>query len=113
MPRQAIQTSDYDFTVTQTPLYTVRDEDNKKSGYLANVREDTGEVLGICTDRYALVQNSDLIDRAEAAFERKGLTDFEREVYVTDNGSKMRVNYDFKGHDIEIPEVGDCGRRII
>ena len=46
MPRQAIQTSDYDFTVTQTPLYTVRDEDNKKSGYLANVRQDTGEVLG-------------------------------------------------------------------
>jgi hypothetical protein len=107
MPRQAIQTNDYDFNVTQTPLYTVRDEDNKKSGYLANVREDTGEVLGICTDRYALVQNSDLIDRAEAAFERKGLTDFEREVYVTDSGSKMRVNYDFKGHDIEIPEVGD------
>ena len=31
MPRQAIQTSDYDFTVTQTPLYTVRDEDNKKT----------------------------------------------------------------------------------
>ena len=34
MPRQAIQTSDYDFTVTQTPLYTVRDEDNKKAATL-------------------------------------------------------------------------------
>ena len=71
MPRQAIQTNDYDFTVAQTPLFTLQGEKNKKSGYLANVRQDTGEVLGICTDRYALVQNSDLIDRAESAFTRK------------------------------------------
>jgi hypothetical protein len=108
MARQALQTNNYDFTVTQTPLYTVQDEDNKKSGWLANVRQDTGEVLGICTDRYALVQNSDLIDRAESAFASKGLTNYDREVYVTDNGSKMRATYDFKGHDIKIPAVGDA-----
>ena len=108
MARQALQTNNYDFTVAQTPLYTVQDEDNKKSGWLANVRQDTGEVLGICTDRYALVQNSDLIDRAESAFASKGLTNYDREVYVTDNGSKMRATYDFKGHDIKIPAVGDA-----
>jgi hypothetical protein len=107
MARQAIQSSDYNFNVTQTPLYTVRDDKNTQSGWLANVREDSGEVLGICTDRYALVQNGDLIDRAEDAFARKGLTDFERNVYVTDGGAKLRVNYDFKGHTIKVPEVGD------
>ena len=107
MARQAIQSDEYNFNVTQTPLYTVRDEDNKKSGWLANVREDTGEVLGICTDRYAVVQNADLIDRAEDAFARKGLTAFDRKVYVTDGGAKLRVNYDFKGETIKVPEVGD------
>ena len=77
----------------------------QKKRYLANVREDTGEVLGICTDRYALVQTPIWLTAPKLLLS-VWLTDFEREAYVTDNGSKS-VNYDFKGHDIEIPEVGD------
>jgi hypothetical protein len=105
MARQALQTNNYDFKVGQKPLYH---SNKKKTGFFANVRKDTGETIGICTERYALVQNSDLIDRAESAFASKGLTNYDREVYVTDNGSKMRATYDFKGHDIKIPAVGDA-----
>ena len=64
-------------------------------------------MLGCHTSRYGIVQNADLVEKAESAFARKGLGDYERNIYVTDGGAKLRVNYDFKGHDIEVPEVGD------
>ena len=106
MPIIAKQTvnQDWDFEVAQEELFL---PDGAKSGYLAARRLDNNEVLGIHTDRYGIVKNADLVDKAESAFARKGLTNYERNIYVTDGGAKLRVNYDFKDHDIEVPEVGD------
>ena len=106
MPITAKQTvnQDWDFEVAQEELYL---PDGAKSGYLAARRLDNNEVLGIHTDRYGIVKNADLVDKAESAFARKGLTNYERKIYVTDGGAKLRVNYDFKENDIEVPEVGD------
>ena len=113
MPITAKQTidTDWDFTVAQEPLTL---PNGKQSKVFANVRTDTGEELGYCTDRYAIVNSRDLVNKAEDAFERKGLGNFERKIYSTDGGAKLRVTYDFTDKTIEIPEVGDeMGFRLI
>ena len=113
MPITAKQSvnQDWDFNVVQEPLSL---PNGKKSGFFAATRSDTEEILGVHTDRYAIVQNTDLVERAEDAFERKGMTNYERKIYSTDGGAKLRVTYDFKDKSIEIPEVGDeMGFRLV
>lgn len=113
MPITAKQTidQDWDFTVVQEPLTL---PSGKQSKVFANVRTDTGEELGYCTDRYAIVNSRDLVEKAEDAFERKGLGNFDRKIYSTDGGAKLRVTYDFTDKTIEIPEVGDeMGFRLV
>ena len=79
-----------------------------KSGYFMNVREDNDEILGWTTDRYGLIQNSDLLDRADQAFSDRGIN-VERNVIITEDGAKMRAQYDLQGDmfQSEVPEVGD------
>ena len=79
-----------------------------KSGYFMNVREDNDEILGWTTDRYGLIQNSDLLDRADQAFSDRGIS-VERNVIITEDGAKMRAQYDLQGDmfQSEVPEVGD------
>ena len=79
-----------------------------KSGYFMNVREDNDEILGWTTDRYGLIQNSDLLDRADQAFSERGIN-VERNVIITEDGAKMRAQYDLQGDmfQSEVPEVGD------
>lgn len=103
---EAKQTVDsgFDFAVMQDELFL---PDGKRSGWFANRRVDNDEVLGVCSERYGIVQHSDLMERAEKAFARKGLNNYTRKVYVTDGGAKLRVNYDFKDNTIEVPVVGD------
>jgi hypothetical protein len=73
-----------------------------------NVREDNDEILGWTTDRYGLVQNSDLLDRADQAFEDRGIS-VDRKVIITEDGAKMRAQYDLQGDafQAEVPQVGD------
>jgi len=102
---------DWDFTVVQEPLTL---PSGRQSKVFANVRTDTGEELGYCTERYAIVNSRDLVEKAEDAFERKGLGTYKRTIYSTDGGAKLRVTYDFEDKTIEIPEVGDeMGFRLI
>ena len=63
-----------------------------KSGYFMNVREDNDEILGWTTDRYGLIQNSDLLDRADQAFSDRGIN-VERNVIITEDGAKMRGRF--------------------
>ena len=88
MSRKVTQSSDYDFQVETVRLLTP--EGNKSSVFL-NRRVDNREELGTCTEHYGLVQNSDLINRADEALDRRGMTDYERKIYVTDNGSKLAL----------------------
>ena len=113
MSRKVTQSSDYDFQVETVRLLTP--EGNKSSVFL-NRRVDNHEELGTCTEHYGLVQNADLINRADEALDRRGMTDYERKIYVTDNGSKLRAIYDFKrdADKLVVPEVGDeMGFRLI
>ena len=107
MPITAKQTknSNWGFEVVQERL--LRASGNNAPIY-ANVRTDTDEVLGYSTDRYGIVQNDDLLGRAESAFASRGIT-YDRNVYATDNGAKMRAVYDLQGPQFEtkVPQVGD------
>tara|TARA_Y100001963_G_scaffold131404_1_gene188721 strand:+ start:3335 stop:4210 length:876 start_codon:yes stop_codon:yes gene_type:complete len=93
MPKIATQTSDFDFNVEQVPLF---DAQGRRTGFFGNQRTDTGGVLGVTSDRYGIVQHGDLVQAAEEGFERAGLGGFERNVYVTGDGARMRAHYDFK-----------------
>jgi hypothetical protein len=107
MPITAKQTknSNWGFEVVQERL--LRASGNNAPIY-ANVRTDTDEVLGYSTDRYGIVQNDDLLGRAESAFASRGIN-YERNVYATDNGAKMRAVYDLTGDQFrtKVPKVGD------
>ena len=107
MPITAKQTknSNWGFEVVQERL--LRASGNNAPIY-ANVRTDTDEVLGYSTDRYGIVQNDDLLGRAESAFASRGVN-YERNVYATDNGAKMRAVYDLTGDQFrtKVPKVGD------
>ena len=107
MPITARQTknSNWDFDVVQERL--LRASGNQSPIY-ANVRTDTDEVLGYSTDRYGVVQNSDLIGRAEDAFASRGIA-YERNVYSTKNGANLRAVYDLTGDQFKtkVPQVGD------
>lgn len=100
-----------DYTVETVKLLTPEGND---SGWLGNRRTDTKQVLGICTDRYALVQNQTLVDTVENAFADNGLGNFERKAHVMRDGARVYVQYDFKNHLVKLPKVGDdLGLRLI
>ena len=107
MPITAKQTknSNWDFNVASEQLLR---QDGSKTPIFANVRTDTNEILGTSTERYGVVQNEDLLGRAESAFNSRGIN-YERNVYATDNGAKMRAVYDLTGDQFrtKVPKVGD------
>ena len=103
--KQQIDTG-YDFTVKQVAVpHPVK---GGKSGYFMNIREDDNEILGWTTERYGLVQHSDILGRADEAFENRGI-DVTRKVIVTEGGAKMRAQYDLQGDlfKADVPKVGD------
>jgi phage/plasmid-like protein (TIGR03299 family) len=53
---EALKWAGLDWQVEQTPLYTPH---GKVDGYKANVRSTDGQVLGVVTDRYRVIQNTE------------------------------------------------------
>ena len=76
------------------------------SGWYGNVRTDTNQVLGICTEQYGKVQNSDLIGAIEEAFENVNMTDYEKAVYSVRDGARVYARYDFP-NKTKATQVGD------
>lgn len=109
MPKIASQTSDYDFTVEQVPLF---DAEGRRTGFFGNQRTDDGGVLGVTSERYGIVQHGDLIDVAEDAFAKTDLGAFERKVYVTGDGARMKAHYDFKNQTRAINVGDEVGLRL-
>ena len=105
-------TEDYNFDVKMQELYT---QDQKPTGFWGTRRTDTGQVLGVTSDKYGLLLNSDLIDSVEGAFSDKKL-DFERKVFVARDGASMYARYDFPNKQARVgshTNVGDTvGMRI-
>ena len=106
MPIIAKQDQNYDYTVKQVAV--PHPETGNKSGYFMNIRTDNDEILGWPSDRYGLVNNADLLDKADGAFEARGI-DVTRKVIVNEGGAKMRAQYDLSGDMFraEVPQVGD------
>ena len=76
------------------------------SGWYGNVRTDTNQVLGICTEQYGRVQNSDLIGAIEEAFVNVNMTDYEKNVYSVRDGARVYARYDFP-NKTQATQVGD------
>ena len=95
MPKVPTQTSDYNFTVEQVPLF---DEKGRRSGFFGNQRTDNGAILGVTSERYGIQNNAPLIERAEEAFKAQGLEweEENRNIVVPGDGQRMRAVYDFK-----------------
>lgn len=96
MTTSDIQSDRFDFTVEQVPL---RDPEGRTTRFFGNRRTDTGEVLGVVTERYEVLQNATLFDNFEKIVTGKGFGRFNRKVVATHNGARCRAIYDF-------PETG-------
>ena len=113
---KAKQSTEWDFEVAQIPMKYELNGKEFKSQRFANIRVDTGEELGWSSERYAIVQNRDLIERAESKFAERGIGWNKRNIIATANGSKLRAVYDLSGDMFksEVPQVGDVmGYRLI
>jgi hypothetical protein len=111
MAKHANQSNVWDYTVATEKMYT---EDGKDTGWLCNRRQDTQEVLGVCTEQYGLVNNRDLFGAADDAFTSRGMTPTKKEIIVSDGGARVRGVYDFLDRQIKVPQVGDLlGLRLI
>jgi hypothetical protein len=106
MPKLAQPISNnYSFNVELEPLFT---QEGKRGGY-GTVRKDTGDVLGVFSERYSVVQNDEAVKIVEEAFETHGMSHYKKTPRVTRNGSAMFISYDFTDikHIHEVPKVGD------
>ncbi len=99
----------YDFPVVMEQLQT---QDGSDAGFWGTRRTDTGQVLGVTSDKYGLLLNSTLVDSIESVLTDKGL-DYTKEVRVARDGATMYATYDLPGKNIAVPGVGDTvGMRI-
>jgi len=61
----AIKAAKLEWMVEQVPVYTHKNWAEPIPSYVANVRNDTNEVLGIVSDRYCVAQNKDVFAFAD------------------------------------------------
>ena len=102
-------TEDYDFPVELQKLYT---RDQKPAGFWGTRRTDTGQVLGVTSDKYGLLLNTDLIKTVDEVLTDKGL-DYERSITVARDGATMYGRYEFPNEVRKVQKVGDeMGMRI-
>ena len=113
MAQLAKQSDKFDFSVEAAPSFMqLADGSFVKDGFTVNRRMDTMQVLGKVTDRYGIIQNSDLIQVSEDAFAAKGMTSYKRTTIVTGAGEKMYATYDFKDHVKKLKVGDEVGLRL-
>jgi phage/plasmid-like protein (TIGR03299 family) len=62
---EAIKAARLEWKVEQTPIFTSTNWAQPIPGFVANVRSDTKEVLGLVSDRYCIAQNKDVFAFAD------------------------------------------------
>jgi hypothetical protein len=102
MAKQATQSKDYKFTVSQQAIV----HNGKPTGFFGNFREDTGSCLGITSEQYGLVQNTALLDAARAALEARGLVGYEENITVIGSGERLYADFTFRNKQLA-SKVGD------
>ena len=91
--------TNFGYTVMPSRLL---DHTGKPTRFIGNRREDTGEILGVATNRYGIVQNTDLVRDSEALFEREQMGDWSRKTVVTHGGARFYALYDFTEHSVTV-----------
>jgi phage/plasmid-like protein (TIGR03299 family) len=97
---EAIKAAKLAWKVDQVPVFAAGNWANQIPGYLANVRSDTKEVLGIVSERYRVAQNRDVSafadeiignGRVECTYETAGSLFNGRRVFMLVNMPKGRI----------------------
>ena len=97
---EAIKAAHLAWMVEQCPIFTSDDWAQPVPGYVANVRNDTKEVLGIVSERYKVAQNKDVFafaddlistGRTKCTFETAGSLFNGRRVFMLVNMPKGRI----------------------
>ena len=107
MPKVIDQTDQYNYEVATRPLYDLTqaqiemlnqaDDTPAFAGVYGNFRENHENALGIVTERYALVQNSDVVNHVEDSLKSRGLLDeVEKDFKVVDHGKRFYARYTIK-----------------
>jgi phage/plasmid-like protein (TIGR03299 family) len=100
---QALKEARLTWTVEQTPVYAANNWVLPIPGYVANVRDDTKEVLGIVSERYHVAQNKDVFafadelignGRVKCTYETAGSLFNGRRVFMLVNMPKGRIMED-------------------
>ena len=121
MPKVIDQTDQYNYEVATRPLYDLTqaqidmlnqaDDTPAFAGVYGNFRENHENALGIVTERYALVQNSDVVNHVEDSLKSRGLLDeVEKDFKVVDHGKRFYARYTIKNPESEFnfkPAKGD------
>jgi hypothetical protein len=103
------QTEKFDYTVSQVPFHL---PNGSQTRFLANVRDDNGEVLGCVSDRYEVLQNSDMLGASEDLFKAEGFSNFKRKTVCTNGGARIRAIYDFPDHGFKLSNGNDLTFRL-
>ena len=113
MPILKQQSKEWDFDVDHIPAPSFEHNGlTVKPDHFLNVRRDTGEVLGVASNRYGVVQNRDLIGVAEDAFGKSDLGSYDRSVIVTGKGEKLFATYDFEDRNRALKVGDEVGMRL-
>jgi phage/plasmid-like protein (TIGR03299 family) len=97
---EAIKIAKLDWTVHQIPVFAANNWAKAIPGYIANVRSDTNEVLGIVSDRYQVAQNREVFsfadeligtDQAACTYETAGSLGNGRRVFMLVNMPPGRI----------------------
>jgi phage/plasmid-like protein (TIGR03299 family) len=97
---EAIKAARLTWIVDQTPVFTKNNGIQSIPGYVANVRSDTKEVLGIVSERYHIAQNKDVFafaddlignGRVKCTYETAGSLFNGRRVFMLVNMPKGRI----------------------
>jgi phage/plasmid-like protein (TIGR03299 family) len=97
---EAIRAANLTWKVDQVPVFAAGNWAKRIPGYLANIRSDTKEVLGIVSDRYCVAQNQDVFafadelvgnGRVKCAYETAGSLFNGKRVFMLVNMPKGRI----------------------
>lgn len=100
--REALIVAGLDWEVKQQPIYV---DGKQVKGYVANVRSDNGEVLGVVTPKYKIVQNRDafaftdeLVAKGDTKYETAGSLMDGKHVWVL---ARMQDSMNLVGDEVE------------
>jgi phage/plasmid-like protein (TIGR03299 family) len=97
---EALKVARLEWQVKQTPVFAANNWAQAIPGYVANVRGDTNEVLGIVGEKYQVAQNGDLFsfaneligtNQAKCAYETAGSLFNGRRVFMLVNMPQGRI----------------------